>query len=135
MILACDGVDSKPIKEKVMLIALKANITRGKTSRNNILQDESDEDEEINLMAKNFRRLPRKGVKKHGKFDICKENTKGGESLRRERGCYNCGNKNHFIGDCLKPRRNKAFIEEAWSNSKDGNEPQNDATCLMAIDS
>nr|GEW48325.1 zf-CCHC domain-containing protein/DUF4219 domain-containing protein/UBN2 domain-containing protein [Tanacetum cinerariifolium] len=31
MILASDGVDSKPIKEKVMPIALKANVTRGQT--------------------------------------------------------------------------------------------------------
>ncbi|GJV81536.1 putative reverse transcriptase domain-containing protein [Tanacetum coccineum] len=118
-----------------MPIALKVNVTRGQISSNNILQDESDEDEEINLIDKNFRRLIRKGVKKRGKFDICKEKTKGGESSRRERGCYNCGNKNHFIGDCLKPRRNKAFIGGAWSNSEDGNKPQNEETCLMAIDS
>ncbi|GJU59812.1 hypothetical protein Tco_1237578 [Tanacetum coccineum] len=39
MILASDGVDSKPIKEKVMPIALKANVTRGQTSRNSIRQD------------------------------------------------------------------------------------------------
>ncbi|GJX39793.1 hypothetical protein Tco_0253096 [Tanacetum coccineum] len=63
MILTSDGVDSKPIKEKVMPIALKANVTRGQTSSNSIRQDESDEDAEINLMAKNFRRLLRKGVK------------------------------------------------------------------------
>ncbi|GJU75696.1 hypothetical protein Tco_1272766 [Tanacetum coccineum] len=50
MILVSDGVASKPIKEKVMPIALKANVTRGQTSSNSICQDESDEDEEINLM-------------------------------------------------------------------------------------
>ncbi|GJS06211.1 hypothetical protein Tco_0363007 [Tanacetum coccineum] len=113
MILASDGVDSKPIKEKVMPIALKANVTRGQTSRNSIRQDESDKHEEINLMAKNFKRLLQKGVKKHDKFDICKEKTKGCESSRHERGCYNYGNKNYFIGDCPKPRRNKGFIERA----------------------
>ncbi|GKC29789.1 synaptobrevin, longin-like domain protein [Tanacetum coccineum] len=135
MILASDGVAYKPIKEKIMPIALKANVTRVQTSSNSICQDESDEDEEINLMAKNFRKIFRKGVKKHDKFDICKEKTKGGESSRRERGCYNCGNKNHFIGDCPKPKRNKAFVGGSWSDNKDGSEPQNDATCLMAIDS
>nr|GEZ08520.1 copia protein [Tanacetum cinerariifolium] len=125
----------KPIKEKVMPIALKANVTMGQTSSNIICQDENDKDEEINLMAKNFRKLFRKGVKKHDKFDICKEKTKGGESSRRERDCYNCGNKNHFIGDFPKSKRNKTFVRGAWSESDDGNEPQNDATCLMAFDS
>ncbi|GJT79208.1 retrovirus-related pol polyprotein from transposon TNT 1-94 [Tanacetum coccineum] len=135
MILTCDGFASKPIKEKVMPIALKVNVNRGQTSSYSICQDESDEDEEINLMAKNFRKLFRKGVKKHDKLNICKENTNSGESSRRERGCYNCGNKNHFIDDCPKPRKNKAFVGGSWSDSEDGNEPQNDATCLMDIDS
>ncbi|GJY02684.1 UBN2 domain-containing protein [Tanacetum coccineum] len=83
-ILGINGVASKPIKEKVMPIALKANFTGALTSNDS--------------------------VKKHDKFDICKEKTKGGESSGRERGCYNCGNKNHFIGDCLKSKRNKAFV-------------------------
>ncbi|GKD66565.1 putative reverse transcriptase domain-containing protein [Tanacetum coccineum] len=106
-------VSKTTTKEKVKSLALKANDTRGQTSSNSIRQDKSDEDEEINLMAKKFRRIFRKGVKKHNKFDICKEKTKGGESSRRERDCYNCGNKNHLIGDCPKPRMNKAFIEGA----------------------
>nr|GEV76035.1 hypothetical protein [Tanacetum cinerariifolium] len=62
-----------------------------------------------------------KDVKKHDKFDIWKEKTKGGESSRRKFGCYNSGNKNHFIGDCPNPRRNKAFIRGSWSDSEDGN--------------
>ncbi|GJV69171.1 copia protein [Tanacetum coccineum] len=78
-ILEGDDVASKPIKEKVMPIALKANITRGQTSSNSTCQEESDEEEEINLMAKNFGKLLRKGVKKHDKFNICKVKTKGGE--------------------------------------------------------
>ncbi|GJZ43159.1 hypothetical protein Tco_0590414, partial [Tanacetum coccineum] len=47
----------------------------------------------------------------------------------------NCDNKNHFIGECPKPKKNKAFIGGAWSDSEDGNEPQKEAKCLMAIDS
>ncbi|GJZ90082.1 hypothetical protein Tco_0662009 [Tanacetum coccineum] len=73
--------------------------------------------------------------KKHDKFDICKEKSKGGESSRCERGSYNFGNKNHFSGDFPKSKRNKAFVGGAWSDSEDGNEPQNDATCLMDFDS
>ncbi|GJX56841.1 hypothetical protein Tco_0286738 [Tanacetum coccineum] len=86
-ILGIDGVISKPIKDNIMPIALKANITRGQTSSDSISQDKCDEDEEINLIAKNFRKLFQKGFKKHDKFDICTEKTKGGSS-RRERGCY-----------------------------------------------
>ncbi|GKA15680.1 hypothetical protein Tco_0695427 [Tanacetum coccineum] len=56
-ILGIDGVASKPIKEKVMPIALKANFTGALTSNDSICQDKSDEDEEINLMAKNFRKI------------------------------------------------------------------------------
>nr|GEX84788.1 hypothetical protein [Tanacetum cinerariifolium] len=59
----------------------------------------------------------------------------GGESSRRERSCYNCSKKNHFTGECVKPKKNKAFVEGAWSYSEDGNEPQKEATSLMAIES
>nr|GEV31240.1 synaptobrevin, longin-like domain protein [Tanacetum cinerariifolium] len=127
-ILGGDGFASKPIKEKVMPIALKANITRGQTSSNITCQDKSNEEEEINLMAKKFGKLFRKVVKKHDKFDICKEKTKGDGISRRECGCYNCGSKNHLIGNFSKPNRNKAFIGVAWSDSEDGDEPQNDVT-------
>ncbi|GJR05720.1 hypothetical protein Tco_0528704 [Tanacetum coccineum] len=34
-----------------------------------------------------------------------------------------------------KPKENKAFVRGAWSDSEDGDEPQDDATCLMAIGS
>ncbi|GKB12641.1 hypothetical protein Tco_0846564 [Tanacetum coccineum] len=108
MILENDGVASKTTKEKVKSLAIKAKVTREQTSDDSDSQRGSDEDvdeeevEAINLMAKNFRKLFQKGDKKHDKFDICKEKTKGSESLRHER---------------------------------DGNKPQNDATCLMAIES
>ncbi|GJR28859.1 hypothetical protein Tco_1105091 [Tanacetum coccineum] len=135
MILENDGLVSKTTtKDKVKSIALKANITRGQTSNKSTCQDESNEDEEINLMAKNFKKLSRKGVNIHDKFKICKVKTKGGESSRRERGCYNYGDNNHLTDNCPKSN-NKAFIKVNWSDSEDGDEPRNDATCLMAIDS
>ncbi|GJR55598.1 hypothetical protein Tco_1406119 [Tanacetum coccineum] len=87
MVLDNDGVGSKITKEKVKSLALKAKVTREQTSDDSDSQDGSDEDEETKLMAKNLRRLSRKGVKVHDKFDICKVKTKGGESSRRERGC------------------------------------------------
>nr|GEV21360.1 UBN2 domain-containing protein [Tanacetum cinerariifolium] len=58
MILENDGVVSRTTtKDKVKSLTLKANITRGQTSKNSTCQDESDVDKEINLMAKNFRKL------------------------------------------------------------------------------
>ncbi|GJR45980.1 hypothetical protein Tco_1314083 [Tanacetum coccineum] len=89
MVLDKDGVGSKTTKEKVKHLALKANITRGQTNNNSTCQDESNNDEEIDLMAKNIGKLSRIGVNVHHKFDICKVKTKGGESSRRERECYN----------------------------------------------
>ncbi|GKD70254.1 hypothetical protein Tco_1324344 [Tanacetum coccineum] len=41
----------------------------------------------------------------------------------------------HYASECRKPNENKAFVGEAWSNSEDDDEHQNDATCLMAINS
>nr|GEW76802.1 hypothetical protein [Tanacetum cinerariifolium] len=74
MVLDNDGVASKTTKEKVNSLALKAKVTRKQTSDNSTCQDESDEDEEINLMAKNFRKFSQKGVKVHDKFEISQRN-------------------------------------------------------------
>ncbi|GJZ54142.1 hypothetical protein Tco_0609027 [Tanacetum coccineum] len=35
---------------------------------------------------------------------------KGGESSIQNRGCYNCEEGGHFIGEFLKPKENKAFV-------------------------
>ncbi|GJV24880.1 retrovirus-related pol polyprotein from transposon TNT 1-94, partial [Tanacetum coccineum] len=40
-----------------------------------------------------------------------------------------------FVSECRKPKENKAFVRGAWSDSEDIDKHQNDATCLMAIDS
>ncbi|GJV60176.1 retrovirus-related pol polyprotein from transposon TNT 1-94 [Tanacetum coccineum] len=113
---------------KVKLLALKAKVIREQTSDDSDSQEGSDEyvDEEeaeaCNLIARNFRNGIGFG-------------NKGGEISRQRRGCYNYGKEGHFIGECPKPKENKAFLRRAWSDSEDGDEPQNDATCLMAIDS
>ncbi|GJX48141.1 hypothetical protein Tco_0273331 [Tanacetum coccineum] len=67
MILVSDGVASAPIKEKVMTIALKANVTRGQTQNSNdsVCQDESyeDEEEEFNSIVRNLWKLFKKGYR------------------------------------------------------------------------
>ncbi|GKE65320.1 UBN2 domain-containing protein, partial [Tanacetum coccineum] len=132
MILENDGVVSKTTKKKVKYLAVKAKITQEQTSDGSDSQggsvedlDEDLDEEEakaFNLIAKNF----------------CHRNdfgNKGGEISRQNQGFYNCGEEGHFIGECPKPKENKAFVGGAWSDSEDGNKPQNDTTCLIAIDS
>ncbi|GJR08418.1 retrovirus-related pol polyprotein from transposon TNT 1-94 [Tanacetum coccineum] len=131
MVLDNDGVDFKTAKENVKSLALKTKVTREQTSDNSTCQDESNEDEEINLMAKNFKKFSQKSVKVHDKFDICQVKGKGCEISRRKRECYNCGSKNHLASKCPKPN-NKSFIGVTWSDSEEDDEP---LTCQMAIDS
>ncbi|GJZ41836.1 retrotransposon protein [Tanacetum coccineum] len=59
----------------------------------------------------------------------------GGENSKQKGACYNSGIEGHFASECRKLKDNKAFMGGAWSDSEDGYEHQNDATCLMAIDS
>nr|GEY08391.1 retrovirus-related Pol polyprotein from transposon TNT 1-94 [Tanacetum cinerariifolium] len=62
MVLENDGVVSNTIKEKVKSLALKSNVTMEQISYNSDSQDGSDEDEdeEFNMMARNFRKFFRK---------------------------------------------------------------------------
>nr|GEV02550.1 copia protein [Tanacetum cinerariifolium] len=60
---------------------------------------------------------------------------RGAGSSRQKHECYNYEEEGHFIGECLKPTENKAFVRRAWSIREEGDEPQKDAKCLMAIDS
>nr|GEZ45182.1 hypothetical protein [Tanacetum cinerariifolium] len=153
MVLNNDGEGSKTTKEKVKSLPLKANVTREQTSDDSDSQGGSDKDideeevEAFNLLARNFCKFFR-NVNRFGRenrfgnegnqFGKGRGNSfgnKGGESSKQKRACYNCGIEGHYASKCRKPKENNAFIEGAWSDSKDGVEHQNDAICLMAIDS
>ncbi|GJX70649.1 putative ribonuclease H-like domain-containing protein [Tanacetum coccineum] len=134
MILKNDGVASKTTKEKVKSMALKAKVNRDQISDDSDNQGGSDEDKDLNkdeaeafnLLASNFYS---KEAAKNG------FGNKDEESSRQRRGYYNSGEEGHFIGECPKPKENKAFVGGAWSDSEDDNELQNEVTCLMEIDS
>ncbi|GJZ21835.1 retrotransposon protein [Tanacetum coccineum] len=154
MVLDNDGVASMTTKEKVKSLALKAKVIREKTSDDSDSQGDSDEDvdeeeevEAFNLLARNFRKFFRKGNRsRHGnrfgnganRFGRGRGNSfgnKGGESSKQKGACYNRGIEGHFASECRKPKENKAFVGGTWSDSEDGDKPQNNATCLIAIDS
>ena len=65
MVLENDKVISKYKKDKVKSLALKAKVTRDQTSDVSDSKDGSDEDaeddEEFNVMARNFRKFFRRG--------------------------------------------------------------------------
>ncbi|GJZ38884.1 hypothetical protein Tco_0585447 [Tanacetum coccineum] len=146
MILASDGVASKPIKEKIMPVALKANVTRGQTSNDSVCQDRSNEDEdkkeEFNSIVKNLWKLFKKG----NRFERENRFGNGGDRFDRGHGnrskdvgssrgkcnCYGCGSKNHFVHNCSNAKMKKEFFGGAWSDSEDGEQMEKDATCLMA---
>ncbi|GKD64550.1 hypothetical protein Tco_1306658 [Tanacetum coccineum] len=127
MVLDNDGVDFKTTKEKVKSLALKAKVTREQTSDDSDSQGESDEE---------FGRGSRfgNGGNRFGKSRSNKFGNKGGEGSKPKGDCYNCGIEGLFAGKCRKPKENEAFVRGSWSDSKDGNGPLNDTTCLMAID-
>ncbi|GJT94855.1 hypothetical protein Tco_1090373 [Tanacetum coccineum] len=155
MILENNSVVSKTtIKDKVKSLVLKANVTREKTSNDSDSQDESDEDvdeeekaEAFNLLERNFRKFFRKGNRfgrgnrfgnagsRFGKGRGNSFGNKGGESSKKKGSFSNCEIEGHFTSECREPKENKAFVAGAWSDSEDDDEPQNEATCLMAIDS
>nr|GEU59224.1 hypothetical protein [Tanacetum cinerariifolium] len=94
MILASDGVASKPIKEKVMPIALKTNVTRVQTSNDSVCQDESkedkDEEEELNSIVKNLWNKNHfvddcpKGKMKNSFIGGARSNSKDGDQMEKD---------------------------------------------------
>nr|GEV77173.1 zf-CCHC domain-containing protein/UBN2 domain-containing protein [Tanacetum cinerariifolium] len=116
-------------------------------------QGESDEDidekesEAFNLLARIFHKFFLKGnrfgcgscfgnrANRFGKGRDNRFENKGCGSSKQKGACYNCRIESHFTSECRKLKENKAFIGGAWSDNEDDDEHQNDATCLMAIDS
>ncbi|GJW17752.1 hypothetical protein Tco_0025188, partial [Tanacetum coccineum] len=123
-----NGVVSKTTtKEKVKPLTLKAKVTREQTSDDSDSQGGSDEnvDEEeaeaFNLMARNFRKFFRKGIDLGATIDLVIVPIGLEEAAK-----ITWGTK------VVKAQDKREFSTIA---GEDGDEPQNDATCLMAIDS
>ncbi|GJX99307.1 protein CHUP1, chloroplastic [Tanacetum coccineum] len=114
MIFENDGFAFKTTKEKVKYLALK-------------------DKELLKVLPK--RQSIRQQANRFGRGRGNNFGNKGGERSRQKQGCYNCEEEGHFISECLKPQENKAFVGGAWNDSKEGNKPQNDSTCLMEINS
>ncbi|GKE11283.1 hypothetical protein Tco_1414834 [Tanacetum coccineum] len=153
MVLDNDGAGSKTTKEKVKSLALFAKVTMEKTSDDNDSQGGSDKDideeeaEAFNLLARNFCKFISKanrfgrgnrfgnGANRIGRGRGNNFGNKGGKSSKQKGACYNCGIESHFTSESRKLKENKAFVEGAWSDTEDSDEHQNNAACLMAIDS
>jgi hypothetical protein len=90
-------------------------------------------------MAKNFRKFFRRGGKfqRRNRLDnrTNDRRNKNGQGSKRDDGCFNFGEKDHFISDCPNPLHYKAFVGDVWSDDEDGNQANKEAACLMAIES
>nr|GEV33332.1 hypothetical protein [Tanacetum cinerariifolium] len=142
----------KPPRRKVKSLVLKAKVTREKTSDDSDSQggadedmDEEEEAKTFNLMTRNFQKF------------FCKDNSfgcdnqfgndanrfgrgrgnsfgnKGGERSKKKGVGYNCEIEAHSASECKMSKETKAFVRGAWSGNEDGDEHQNDETCLMEI--
>ncbi|GJU42166.1 zf-CCHC domain-containing protein [Tanacetum coccineum] len=95
-----------------------------------------EEAEAFNLLARNFRKGNRfrrgnrfgNRANRFGKGHGNSFGNKGGESSRPKEACYSFIIEGHFASECRNLKENK-------TDSEDGDEQPNDATCLMAIDS
>ncbi|GKB69484.1 zf-CCHC domain-containing protein [Tanacetum coccineum] len=97
------------------------------------------EDEEYALAVRDFKKF----FKRRGRFVRQPRNDKKTFQRSRDdkngkidRKCFSCGDPNHFIGECLKPPKDKnqrAFVRGSWSNNgEEDDEKVKNKTCLVA---
>ncbi|GKE89953.1 hypothetical protein Tco_1567428 [Tanacetum coccineum] len=107
-----------------VLSAFKAKVNTEKLSDDSDSQGggNEDEDEELNLITRNFQEFFRKGHRfvygnqfgngsnRFGRGHGNGFRNKGAGSSRRKCGRYNYGEEGHFIGKCIKPKKSKVFV-------------------------
>ena len=125
---------TKDNKENVKSLALKAKVTRSQDSDDCIEGSDEEEmnNEEFNLMAKNFRKFFRRGGKFQRRSRLRSRTndrrnkdakiSRADQGSKREDGCFDCGEKDYFVSDCPKPRHYKAFVGDVWSDDEEGNQ-------------
>ncbi|GJV89146.1 zf-CCHC domain-containing protein [Tanacetum coccineum] len=128
---------SKAKKDKYTSIALKAKteLSGEDTSTS------GSEDEEYAMAVRDFKKF----FRRRGKFirqprDEKKsaQNSQDDKKAKSQRKCFECGDPNHFIGECPKPpwKGQKAFVGRSWSDSGEDDEEINKAEVfLMAQES
>ncbi|GKC95779.1 retrovirus-related pol polyprotein from transposon TNT 1-94 [Tanacetum coccineum] len=96
------------------------------------------EDEEYAMAVRDFKKF----FKRKGRFVRQPQNDKktfqrsrDDKNGKSDRKCFRCGDPNHLIGECTKPKdkNQRAFVEGSWSDSgEEDDEKAKDETCLMA---
>ncbi|GKF52512.1 retrovirus-related pol polyprotein from transposon TNT 1-94 [Tanacetum coccineum] len=134
-----------------MIIKKDSKIVKAKGERNSLAlkakKESSDEecstsrsgDEEYAMEVRDFKKFfKRRGriVKQPQNEKKTFQRSRDDKNGKNDRKCFRCGDPNHLIGECPKPRKDKsqrAFVGGSWSDSgEEDDEKVKDETCLVA---
>ncbi|GKB33022.1 retrovirus-related pol polyprotein from transposon TNT 1-94, partial [Tanacetum coccineum] len=126
--------DSKIVKAKVerKYLALKAK----KESNDEECSTSGSENEEYVMAVRDFKKF----FKRRGRFLRQPQNNKktfqrsrDDKNGKSDRKYFRCGDPNHLIGECPKPRKTRTKEQGSWSDSGEKDDDKvNNETCLVA---